>query len=471
MQNVTSLPLKNKLCYGMGSLGYSSLSQTMHSFIMFFATSVMGISGSLVGIAIAIATLWDGISDPLVGNLSDRCKSRFFGKRLGFIFFAIFAIAFCNILLWGMPKGGQGFMFCWLLVFLLLQETANTFFGTPNTALGIDIAKDYDEQSKIQSFRTVFNIIGMILPSLLLFFLMPTSTIVGQNDYTQSGFLTIAMINSILMIAFGLVTVFGNLKKVQSLPLSTKKMPKFSFSQMMKDYVNVFKKPTFAIIILGYAFSQIASIFLTSVGMHLFTYAYHFSSSQISILLLVLFFGAILSQPFWLKTAKKIDKKATVISALTSLVFGVGAVLITFLFRDYVDISTIYILTCIGIFVCGFGTGALYCLPISMFADVVCLEEYHTKEDKTGAYLGCYSFTYNMSNAISLLVIGVLLDVIKFDSNQPLQAMSVQSGLGWIVFCGCGISLAISILIFSRYKLKRSDILKVQLKLKNSKKD
>jgi len=70
----------NKFTYAIGGFGYSSMSQTLNSFIMFFATAVMGISGSLVGIAIAISSIWDGVSDPLIGHLSDNCRNKFFGK-------------------------------------------------------------------------------------------------------------------------------------------------------------------------------------------------------------------------------------------------------------------------------------------------------------------------------------------------------------------------------------------------------
>ena len=110
-------------------------------------------------------------------------------------------------------------------------------------------------------------------------------------------------------------------------------------------------------------------------------------------------------------------------------------------------------------------------LPISMYADVVTLEQYKTGENKSGVYLGYYSFTYNLSNSISLLIIGVLLDAIKFNPSEPIQALSVQTGLGTIVFCGCSIALAASILIFSRYKIKRADVLKAQLKLAEKEKN
>ena len=471
MSDLKKIPIRNKLFYGFGTMGYSSLSQTLNSFIMFFGTSVMKISGSLVGLAIAIASLWDGISDPLVGNISDKTKNKLFGKRLGYVLFAIFGVAICNILLWSMPKGSQLFMFCYLLGFMLLQETVNTFFSTPMSALAIDLAPDYNEQSKIQSFKTVFGIIGMILPSLMMYFFMPSISIGVQTEYTQEGFINIAILNSCLMIICGLVGVFGNLKRArESNNLYEGFKEKSSFKKLVFGYFEVFKKSKFACIILGYSVSQMASSFLTSIGMHLFTYCYHFSSSQISILLLCMFGGAILSQPIWLRLSRRIDKKQTIITALSVVLMGMGLTLITFLFRTYIDIRIIYPITCFTILISGFGTGAMYSLPISMYADAIMLEEFFTGESKTGEYLGYYSFTYNLSNSASLLIMGFLLDLIQFDSSAAVQPMSVQTGLGTIVFCGCSIALAISILIFSKYKIKRSDVLKVQLKISEKKK-
>ena len=472
MSKTNKLPIFNKLCYGFGTMGYSSLSQTLNSFIMFFGTSIMGISGSLVGIAIAIASLWDGISDPLVGNISDRTKNKFFGKRLGYVLIAIFCVAVCNILLWSMPSKSQGFMFCWLLIFMLLQETVNTFFSTPMSALALDLAPDYNEQSKIQSYKTVFGIIGMILPSILMYFFMPSISIGVQTQYTQSGFISIAYINSVLMVFCGLIGVFGNLKRVQKTQTySLEIVEKRSLKKLMFGYFEVFKNSSFACIILGYSVSQMASSFLTSIGMHLFTYCYHFSSTQISILLLCMFGGAIISQPIWFKLSKRIDKKLTVITALSVVLMGIGATLITFLFRTYIDISIIFPITCLTILICGFGTGAMYSLPISMYADLVALKTFETGENKSGAYLGYYSFTYNLSNSISLLIMGFLLDLIKFDSTKVVQPMSVQTGLGTIVFCGCSICLALAILIFSKYNVKRADILKTQMKINELKEE
>lgn len=427
----------------------------------------MGISGSLVGIAVAIASLWDGVSDPLVGYLSDNTRNKFFGRRLGFMLFGTIAIAFMNILIWLMPASmGQFGKFSWLLITMLGIETVNTFFGTPYSALGIDLAPDYNEQSKVQGYKTIFSIIGMILPSVLMYLFMPSISIGIQTQFSQEGYINIAYINSALVLICGLIAVFGSLKHVQRYHVAqafSVEKEKFNLGKLMAGYLEVLKKKDFRSVILGYSTALIASAFLTAVGMHLFTYCYHFSSTQISILLIALFGGAILSQPLWIYVAKRLDKKRALIISLSTIVFGIALTLLTFLFRGYTTPETMFFFVLPCIVFCGLGAGAMYSLPMSMYADVVTLEMFKTGKNNAGAYSGFFTFTYNLANSIALLIIGFLLDIIKFDSTQPVQAMSVQNGLGIIVFCGCAIALACSILVFSKYSVKRADVLKVQL--------
>ena len=464
----TKLNFRTKLGYGIGGLGYSSMSQTLNSFIMFFATAVMGISGSLVGIAIALSSLWDGVSDPLVGYLSDNTKNKFFGKRLGFMFFGIFVIAFLNICIWSMPAGlSEIGKFFWLLIGMLAIETANTCFGTPYSALAIDIAPDYNEQSKVQGFKTAFNIIGMILPSVLMYFFMSSISINIQQSYTQEGYIKIACINSSLLIIFGLITIFTSLKHVHKYKIYSMEMTKekFSLSSLLSGYFNVLKKKDFRAVILGYSFATIASAFLTSVGMHLFTYCYHFSSTQISIVLISLFGGAIISQPLWVYLSKRLDKKRSLIISLSTIVFGVFLTVITFLFREFIPTEIMFIIAVPCLILCGIGAGAMYSLPFSMYADCVTLEIFKTGKNNAGSYTGYFTFTYNLANSVALLIIGFLLDLIKFDSAMPVQAMSVQNGLGLIVFFGCSIFLSLAIMTFSRFSIKRADVLKVQMSL------
>ncbi len=463
---------RTMFCYSIGNLGYGTVSQTLNSFVMFFATSVLSIPGTLVGLAVAISTLWDGVSDPLIGDLSDRSSNRLFGKRINYMFFASFGIAVSNILIWIIPSNlPVGVKFAWLVLNLLLLETFNTAFATPYVALGIDLVPDYNQQSALQGYKTIFLILGMIMPSILMMIFMPSAA-GRQAQFNQSGYILIGLVTSALCLLCGLVSSLGcvkSAKKSESF-LDGKPAEKHAMLHLFAKFFKVLKSKTFGPIIFGYSVALISSAILISVGMHLFTYCYHFDTIQIPSLMAILFVAAILSQPVWIFLSNRLDKKPSLNLALTLSLLGIGLTAVTFVFRQFFDNKLLFGLVCPCIFVCGFGTGALYSLPVAMFADALTLDRIKTGQNNSATYSGFLTLAYNISNSISLLIIGILLDVIKFDANQPVQALSVQNALGILVFAGCSLAIGLSIMIFSKYKIKRSDVLKAQMRAEIKKK-
>jgi len=468
------LDFKTKFCYGVGNLGYGTISQTVNNFIMFFGTSVLGISGTLVGIAVAISVFWDGISDPIIGYASDNHNNKVFGKRLGFMLVASLGMVFFNIMLWTVPfEATNAVKFIWLLVSLLTLETFCTTFATPYVALGIDLAPDYHEQSKLQGYKTVFFILGMIMPSILMLIFMP-STSGEQGQFMQSGYVNIAYFTSILCLICGAICIMGTLKKVQKIyKFKKSKKSKTSNKSILNSFFKIFhiffmalKKKNYGSIIIGYSVALISTAFLCSVGLHLFTYAYHFTSSQIAILMVGLFVSAIISQPFWIHLSNRIDKKPALKVSLIVVLIGIGLTSLSFIFRLYIETHITFFVVLGCIFVCGFGTGALYSLPISMYADVITMDRLKTKQNTSGIHSGFMTLAYNIANSVALLIIGVLLDLIKFNAEEPVQAISVQNWLGCIVFIGCAVSIALALSIFSKCDLKRADVLKSRLKHK-----
>ena len=120
---------KNHVFYGIGNLGYSVVSQTICNFFVFFGTSVLKLSGVLVGTAIAISTMWDGLTDPVVGYISDKYAIGKLGHRKGYMLIATFGMALCNLLVWFVPvKASTLVKFVWIVVSLVLIETFNTLY-------------------------------------------------------------------------------------------------------------------------------------------------------------------------------------------------------------------------------------------------------------------------------------------------------------------------------------------------------
>ena len=189
-----------------------------------------------------------------------------------------------------------------------------------------------------------------------------------------------------------------------------------------------------------------------SVGLHFFTFSFFYNSTQITILLLTLILGTIISQPLWVVVAKKINKKPALIVGILLTILSVFAVILIYLFRiDLYPISFVLMIVCI--FLCGVGSGSIYSLPNSIYGDIIVKKNKNGK-DLTATYSGTMTFASNIANSFAQLLVGVLLDLIKFDSTLQVQTLGVQTGLAMILFVGVQISLIIGCLIFSRHKDK-----------------
>ena len=296
--------MRKKLLYGFGGLSYSIISQTVSTFFMFYATTVLKLSGTIVGVIVAVSTIWDGISDTIVGFFSDNYPIGRLGKRNGYMFIATIGMAICNLTLWCVPNNISVILkSVWLLASLILLETFNTMFATPYYALGNELAESKDDRTKINASSTIFYLIGIIIPSaLMLIFLKDTEEYpIGQLN--PNGYVMIAIVTSIICFLFGMICALG--VKNRNLDKITTK-DKFSIKTLFANFLLSFKDRTLRRIIFGYVCTSIATVFLCSVGLHFFTYSLFYNSTQITILLLMLIVGTIVSQPLWVKISARI---------------------------------------------------------------------------------------------------------------------------------------------------------------------
>lgn len=80
-----NIPLLDKIGYGVNDMGIGVIYQVVAAYLVFYATSILMIPGSLVGLVVGISVIWDGVTDPFMGYLSDRTKTRHFGRRHPYI--------------------------------------------------------------------------------------------------------------------------------------------------------------------------------------------------------------------------------------------------------------------------------------------------------------------------------------------------------------------------------------------------
>ena len=455
----------SKLAYGIGNLGYSVISQTITNFFMFFGTSVLKLGGALVGVAIAISTFWDGFTDPIVGYLSDRYELFRMGHRRGYMLLATFGMSIINLLIWFVPlEASDVVKFLWIVICLVSIETFNTLYNTPYMALGTDISTSANDRTKIQAFKTTFFLIGMMIPSVLLYLFLPNTTDFPIGQLNPYGYRRMSVVTAIICLISGVVCILFTKQKKRIINNTFK----LSFRDMLGDFVSVLKIKPLALIILGYATVMLSAVILTSVGMHFFTYCFALSSKQITILLSALLVGTLISQPLWYYASVKKDKKTVLLGGIFVAVIGVFSIITIFLLRYELSEASYWFIM-VAILISGIGSGALYTLPCSMFSDAIHRVNKITKSDKTATYSGVMTFTSNIFNCLLQLAIGVTLDLIKFNPENYSQELSVQTGLAVILFVGIQISLITGYYVFSKCGKFKYNKITVQESCKKSK--
>ena len=415
---------------------------------MFFATSVLGIKGTLVGIAIGISTIWDGVSDTIIGYISDNRSMGVLGKRNGYMLLATIGMAISNIVLWCVPLGiSDGLKFVWILVSLLILETFNTMFSTPYMALGNEIVSTDSERTTVGASNTIFYLLGMIASSVLMMIYLPSTDKYPIGQLNPSGYIKIAIVGSIICLISGLIASLFTITKPKFEPIKKSKF-KLSIGGLWNNFTIAFKDKRVSKIIWAYVLTSIATVILCSVGLHFFTYSFFYKSSDIAILLLTLIIGTIISQPLWIFLAKRVSKKSALISGIIITILSIFAVIFIYLFRIELFESSFYLMI-VAILFCGMGSGAIYTLPTSIYGDAI------MKISRDGSLNATYSsamtFAGNMASSIAQLIVGILLDIIGFDGGATMQTLFVQTGLAIILFAGIQFSLILATLIFSRY--------------------
>ena len=166
------LPVGVKLGYGVCDLGGNLFFTVIGFWLLNFLTDTVGLAAGLAGLTIAIGKIWDAVTDPMTGYLSDRTKSRLGRRRPWMLFgsvplFLTMILMFTNPALfagagWN-PAEQQTFLFIWATVLFCLLCTAYTAVNIPYNSLTPELTQDYHERTSLNGYRFGFAVVGSLL--------------------------------------------------------------------------------------------------------------------------------------------------------------------------------------------------------------------------------------------------------------------------------------------------------------------
>lgn len=146
------MKLKEKIGYGFGDMSSSMFWKLFSYFLPFFYSNVFGLSLADAGVLMLVTRIWDAVSDPMMGIIADRTKTRWGKYRPYLLFFAV-PFAVCGILLFTTPENGKTI---WAYVTYILMMTVYTGINVPYGSLLNVMTADTDEKSVLSSYRMFF---------------------------------------------------------------------------------------------------------------------------------------------------------------------------------------------------------------------------------------------------------------------------------------------------------------------------
>jgi glycoside/pentoside/hexuronide:cation symporter, GPH family len=461
--NEQMIPIQDKINYGIGNLSVGIAMQVVGTYLVFFSTVILGIPGYLVGLAVGISVFWDAITDPLMGYVSDITKSNYFGRRHLYLIIGSLGIAITLVLMWIIPVSlNASLKFALLFINIILFKSFITVYVTPYTALGAELSSDYNERTNIQGIKTIFFLLGLMFVSVagLYLFFQPTAEF-PRGQLNPDSYRDIGIISAVLVLISAGICYQSTRKYIEILNRKQiKDQLSSKLSNLIESLKSTIQNKAFRAVALCYMFNNLASAFMSNMGLHVFTFTFVLTSQQIAIILAVQFSTSVLSQPIWMWITRKIDKKpAMIVGLMVSILAGIVFVILVIL-KDVLNANVLYFFP--YAFLAGFGTGALFTIPLSMVADTIDLDELVRGQRFEGFYFGSLTLYYKISQAIAIFFIGVLLDLIRFDSSLLQQSEFTLISLGMILAFGSIFSFVFAYLSIRVYPLNKEKVSQVQ---------
>ena len=420
-----TIPNKVRAAYGIGDYAICLYWSGVGLYLLYFYTDVVGITPLLAGWIYALGIAWDAITDPFMGYLAERTRTKM-GSYRPYIFYGSIPLACSFILLLWVPPFEGSTLFIFLLTVNLLHRTCFTIVSVPYSSLTARITDDSDERTKLTTARMIGASFGTLSVSALGF---PIVLWFGGGDEAL-GFLFLGMVCGLVAILVLSITV--RFVKERELEFSPAEIPSFS-----KVARSVAKNYPFWIVFGSILILGSTSIMFNNNLIYFVKYSLDLHEYQ-GLILGVSSGAALLAIPFWAYAALKIGKRNSWMAAMALLLTG-------FLIFYFYPIASLNELLLVLGFI-GIGNGATGVLFWSMLPDTIEYGEWKTKVRTESSLYGFMTFAQKGAIAFAAILLGMALTQIGFEPNK-VQSEETLAGLKfimtWIPLTGIFISLVL----------------------------
>ena len=467
------MPYSSKLAFGVGQFAEGLKNTAFALFVLFYYNQVLELSGSLAGLALAIALIFDAVTDPLAGSLSDNWKSRL-GRRHPFMYASALPLALAFTGLFWPPSGvqelGQWGLFAWLTLFAILTRGAMTLYHVPHLALGAEMTENYNERNRIVAYRQFFSSLGVAgvwLAGFGFFF-----TDARGGNMAVENYAPFAITLGVLMVATIWFSAWGTQKEVPFLSEPAPKPKRNPIAQLYLDLFAGFTNPSFTWLFSGVFVVFVMAGVNSALDLYMLQYFWELQDSAKLGLGMASVLGLALGVFVVVPLLPIIGKLNGVLvgTAVWAICQVIPVVMRLFDWLPANGSTELFITLFAFKFVQGLILQLAFVAFGSMMADVADEHEYHTGVRQEGIFFGAVAFSAKATSGVGTLLAGVGLDIINWPRGTQIQTAAdvpastlVDLGLfyGPVV---AGFSI-VSLWCYTHYNLSRERHAEIVAKL------
>lgn len=418
--NDRTIAMGTKFAFGVGQMAEGLKNTSFGLFVLFYYSQVLNVPASLCGLILFIALLFDAVTDPLAGSLSDNWKSPR-GRRHPFMYAAALPLAVSFWALFSPPDLSTTGLAIWLLVFSVLTRGAMTLYHVPHLALGAELTENFEERTSIVAFRQAFGYVGALTASGLAFGYFFVESMGGRLN--AASYPSFAAVLSVMMVVTIWVSAYGTRREIPNLPVASARQSDGVIGQLVHDTRAAFQNQSFRWLFGGVLIVFVMVGVNQTLDIYVFQYFWELQDSQFLLLTVATPLGLIFGTPFVRPLHTRFDKKA-------GLVIGVGgwatlqilpvALRLSGWFPDNGDSALVPTLV-----VCRFLQGMIVQQALvsfgSMMADVADEHELSSGRRTEGIFFGAVAFSGKLSSGLGTFFGGIGLDLIAFPRGVHIQ--------------------------------------------------
>lgn len=446
-----------KFFYSVGQMVESGY-LAVNGFIFFYYTAVLGLSGSLVGAALAISLVLDAIADPLIGSWSDSVRSRF-GRRLPVMLIGAPLTMVTMGLLFTPPAGLTPFLlFLWLTVTKMSVRAFASMYNIPYFALAGEMTDDYAERSRIVAWRLLAGVLATVLINALAYsvFFAGKGGLQRPENYPEFGWAIAGIV-----LAGGLICCAGIWRHAASLPQPAH-APEPMGRRFVGELAEIFRNRSFRILFLSMLLFTSAAGLHSALQSHNYVFVWKLRPETIQYTVYAYLAGILVGIPLTPVLLRGLEKKAVV-------ALGFVLVIASWTALPALRVADLFMLTglealpwlCLTTFLVGIGSGLIFIAYPSMMSDAADEHEHIYGARREGLFFSGLGFAGKAAAGVGSLVGGFALDVLRFpkDLGRQVDAVVAEDVLKGLVIGWGPLPAALCVLgalVFAPYAINRA---------------